>query len=1088
MARAKKTATPAKAAGVPTAPPIQPSLLPFSKRLVLAQYLLGTLGVHDFEQLRGWLKDPEREGVDEEGISRFARTLLAQLPTPDKQGRIQVRFQYNPRLADHFEAEVTAVSASALLRWDSNIVRHTRTLSRARGRTVVWKYFQYLALLVVEVYLDRWFTDAEALCAELNAWVMEHNQRRRDNLRPYTVDDLRTLALWCATGSGKTLLLHMNVLQFRDALRRHGRRRDINRTLLVTPGEALSRQHLDELARSGIAARAFDRKQTGDLHDELEVLESSKLAEVDGDKTVAVGSFEEHNLVFIDEGHHGAGGEVIRAMRDRLSAKGFAFEYSATFGQAMKAAKKPALEQAYAKAVVFDYAYRRFHADGFGKDFRVLNIDDAGEETLHHRYLVAALLGFYQQVLLYEKLPPSAQVFQIERPLWIFVGASVNAVRLVRGKKVSDVQRVLHFLSRFVESASESVEAIKLLLAGTSGLHDAKGHDLFENQFAPLAGSAPESVYRDVLQRVFHVKAPAKVHVERLEGTDGEIALRLGAGEVFGLINVGDASGLMKLLKGDGDRFVTTVRPVAFSEFDRLRKGDSTVNVLIGAQKFATGWDTARVSTMGLLNIGKGEGSQIIQLFGRGVRLRGLGDSLKRSRSSLQGSKVQVPNHLRHLETLQVFGVSADYMAVFEQYLKDEEVEVDTDAVVDIPVTYPPLPDPALKTLRVQDGDQWVRLAPRPKFGEVSEYLFKRPVRLDWYPRLRAMQSDGVYAPLDAGPEQEAVFGPEHVAFLDLDALVASLDALRSSKGWGQIAVSREGVAKVLQTPGWYALAAPTETLSFDDPARVSVWQEIAAALLAKYLERLAKVARATWERDRIEYAPLTASDPNLQLLPLSEDKKVQGYQVTVSKLNETLWKQVQHIAAKKAHQAGEKLAALDFDRHLFTPLLWLPAGRLTELSVKPVALNEGEGRFVRDLQKWYAQHGAALGDKSLYLLRNRAVAGVGFFDEGGFYPDFIVWVTDGEKQAIGFVDPKGIRNLETLRDHKIQLHKDIKQLQERLGDASVTLDSFIVSNTSLQDIHWKGDDGVEDFAAAHVFFQDRPDYVQRLMKVLGVG
>jgi hypothetical protein len=34
---------------------------------------------------------------------------------------------------------------------------------------------------------------------------------------------------------------------------------------------------------------------------------------------------------------------------------------------------------------------------------------------------------------------------------------------------------------------------------------------------------------------------------------------------------------------------------------------------------------------MGLLNIGKGEGPQIIQLFGRGVRLKGKNLSLKRS-------------------------------------------------------------------------------------------------------------------------------------------------------------------------------------------------------------------------------------------------------------------------------------------------------------------------------------------------------------------------------------------------------------------------------------------------------------------------
>ncbi|MEW6623005.1 MAG: hypothetical protein AB1420_07755 [Bacillota bacterium] len=34
---------------------------------------------------------------------------------------------------------------------------------------------------------------------------------------------------------------------------------------------------------------------------------------------------------------------------------------------------------------------------------------------------------------------------------------------------------------------------------------------------------------------------------------------------------------------------------------------------------------------MGLINFAKGEGSQAIQLFGRGVRLKGYGNCLKRS-------------------------------------------------------------------------------------------------------------------------------------------------------------------------------------------------------------------------------------------------------------------------------------------------------------------------------------------------------------------------------------------------------------------------------------------------------------------------
>ena len=74
---------------------------------------------------------------------------------------------------------------------------------------------------------------------------------------------------------------------------------------------------------------------------------------------------------------------------------------------------------------------------------------------------------------------------------------------------------------------------------------------------------------------------------------------------------------------------------------------------------------------MGLLNIGTNEGSQIIQLFGRGVRLRGKDMSLKRSTSD----DTKRPSNLPLLETLDIFAVRANFMARFREYLEHEDVE-----------------------------------------------------------------------------------------------------------------------------------------------------------------------------------------------------------------------------------------------------------------------------------------------------------------------------------------------------------------------------------------------------------------------------
>ena len=82
------------------------------------------------------------------------------------------------------------------------------------------------------------------------------------------------------------------------------------------------------------------------------------------------------------------------------------------------------------------------------------------------------------------------------------------------------------------------------------------------------------------------------------------------------------------------------------------------------------------------------------------------------------------------------------------------------------------------------------------------------------------------------------------------------------------------------------------------------------------------------------------------------------------------------------------------------------------------------------------------------YLLRNRSRGrGVGFFEAGNFHPDFILWLLAGDRQHVTFVDPKGIRNI-GVDDPKIRFFETIKEIERRLGDPKVALDSFIVSRT----------------------------------------
>ena len=150
-------------------------------------------------------------------------------------------------------------------------------------------------------------------------------------------------------------------------------------------------------------------------------------------------------------------------------------------------------------------------------------------------------------------------------------------------------------------------------------------------------------------------------------------------------------------------------------------------------------------------------------------------------------------------------------------------------------------------------------------------------------------------------------------------------------------------------------------------------------------------------------------------------------------------------------------------------------------VKISPVALNLGEQTFVRDVRSYYNEHKQdTLAGKELYLLRNESRKGIGFFEANNFYPDFILWVNDGERQHVTFIDPKGIRNLHRLEDPKIQLHKLLKtEVEPQLGDANITLDSFIISNTPYEEVSFWGDQ--QDFKKNHVIFQADDKYVSEL-------
>lgn len=1059
----------------------------FDTLLVLFRFFLNETGILSIENLRDTLNSEEYEQSGPNGDSYF-HEFIRSLP--------KLRIEH-----------------SLLRQYDENIMRHLRHIGAKRGG-IKLKYFQYISLLFTEIYLDRYFSDRNRFVKELNDWLhrIAATSAGAITFDDYTSGQLGKLAYMCATGSGKTLIMHINILQYLHYFRR-ARRSDsslsLNHILLVTPNEGMSSQHLEELRLSDIPARIFSRDgifSGGDNSGEVLIIDINKFSDRTGDKTVAVDSFESDNLVLVDEAHRGiATGETWVGYRRKISEDGFTFEYSATFRQSLntnarRVDERAALEE-YGKSIIMDYSYKYFYNDGYGKDYRIYNLNTSFGDENRQIYFVGCLLSFYQQVRFFNLNISEISRYNIEKPLLVFVGNKVVAT--TSDAELSDVQEVLAFIDSFVRDKRKSIQMIEDVLHHKTGLINKDGSDLFEHGLDVLTdgiykGIIPDGadVYADILHCIFNTDTNAeepRLHVENIRQIPGEIALKIGEhGDYFGVINIGSPAKLLKACAGNGivsrnEEFHNT------SLFKTINDRNSRINILIGSRKFTEGWNSWRVSTMCLINFAKSEGSQAIQLFGRGVRLKGLDNCLKRS-SAVDSVH---PQYIECVETLGVFGIKAQYMETFRQFLEEEDAPANENFhEINFPVInrYMEAESNRLRVIRVKKGIDFKKQSRRLILGAPDEkflsYLISSPTQLDCQSKVQSILSDGIIRmPFITTPEYHKI--PEkYLPLLDYQFIFDELILYKNEKGFYNINIIKEKLIDILRTDGWYSLIIPGNKLEINSFSGLETLNDFAVMALKSYIDKFFRYEKQKWEAPFLEYSELDANDNNfvdnytIRYTPsYPEDDNAELIKNFVSKASAAL----SDTGSLGQYETDWKnqLQIFDFRNHLYAPLICIKATNL-KIQVSPISLNDSEKAFVGKLNEYVNQNPAVLSGKSLFLLRNKSKTGIGFFEASNFYPDFILWIDTPEKQYITFIDPKGL-----LRIHpdnpKIRFFETIKKLEKRLqptsNDKTIVLNSFIISSTPDAQLHewWHIDR--HDREAMNIYTLDNSQCVSSMIK-----
>ncbi|NBC04591.1 MAG: DEAD/DEAH box helicase family protein [Bacteroidetes bacterium] len=1069
----------------------------FEKRLALTGFLRKTFGmadIHDKTSVKAYYKQFN-------DISSGAAY--------DAKGRSNV---YN-LLKAHPRVQLTD---DKLLEYDQNIRSHLEKINKHRLKSdqIVFKYFQFLAGFYTEYYLDRVSDDKESLLSDLNAFVAEQkkNFSSKATYSEFEESELNKLAYWMATGSGKTLILHLNYYQFQHYLPRLDEAPD--NILLITPNSGLTHQHQKELTDSGVPNQYY-LDANGGAGIEPETVKLIEITKLTDEKTgegnsVEVSSFEGNNLIFVDEGHKGSGTEDSKwmARRRAISEQGFTFEYSATFGQSLNKAAA-SVQDEYGKSIIFDYSYPRFYDDGYGKNYKILNLKKKQhfeDDRQRHVYLLANLLSFYEQKYVYGQ---NSEIFyktwNIHDPLLTFIGHSVQAgrtksnLRADEERTVSDVQKLVLFLNRVLQNDGDwTIETIGQLLSGKSGITGPDESDIFENSFTVLKerfGTKAKDLFTDLLDTIFHVPAPAPLKLSNIKSANGEIGLRAGNSErYFGVINIGEDSlfltfveeNLPDLIVEEGDTFQGSL-------FQQINKRDSQVNVLIGSKKFIEGWSSWRVANMGLMNIGKSEGPQIIQLFGRGVRLLGKDRSLMRSSAM---TNIPKPENIELLETLQIFGLQANYMEQFRKYLKEEGIDVDDRVQINLNVTFPnSFENKGLLVIKPKERDD---------FKDVQQLVLSvdegiKP-KIDLQSTIEIEVSDVVEEnPAAADKSNKRYIEEKYHCLLDFERIYREAWRYRSQKGYTNLSFNADQLRKIIRGRFYelYCDENLLEVKSFND---VKSLEEIALIIIRKYIDTWYKRKQQEWEYTQLEYKPFNEGDKNI---PEYEENKP-GYQLRVKKKSvEKIDNEIQELFSDEDlfekdvfKKSDGDLPRIYFDRHIYLPLLLEDQNEVIQST--PPGLNPGEWKFLKDLRAYFESPAAEdlFEGYELFVLRNQSRGhGVGFLlEEERYFPDFIVWVKNEDEQHICFIDPKGLQHqINVKENNKVQFSQDIKdyekQLNKKHGNDDVQLHSFIISQTDLDEVKKNNDVQTEgELNEMNIFFPEQNGYVDRLFrKVLGV-
>jgi hypothetical protein len=873
----------------------------------------------------------------------------------------------------------------------NSVEKHLKTyntyLKSNQQKEVTLRYYQILALYFTELYLTK---------------KEEHE----------FIFSKESLAYWMATGSGKTIIMHLNILQYIAHCKKF---RDFE-IIMTTPGVNLIDQHERELTPF---IEFLNTKYRNAVR--LTIDTTSALLNKPNDFFDFPQSKSYRRLILVDEAHIGLSTTgttgtdgAFMDLRRRLNIENsFLFEYSATFHNI-----NGALEKEYEKSIVYDYNYNLFYKDGYGKDYYFQQVGDDVLEKSFDDNLHRNLSVINEKIDLWHNIDYSVQkdIFKAsqhpDKPLIAFMGNTVNnkdKSAKNEDPEVSDITNIVNFLAALKEA------------------------DRINYKY------------------LFNEEYSGKLTLTRNPETDDEILLSYGNGGYWGIVNVGNGAKFINDLDNDNviknPRDKVIVSNIERYSFKNIDSQNSPINVLIGSRKFAEGWNCFRVSVIGLINLGSSKGNKIIQIFGRGVRIKGLKNNGKRTFLNHNEDYFKLKNtkeedKLRKIETLTVFSLKKSYLETFTgavnkelEIVKKYEIEVNPSIIKLNDNTVVKFEEfrkriPIFKLSKVDIAQRRVSLLANNSFivqfnqsnNTKEDTVNNFSINLDYRPD---RNEDGVNI------KGELVnFLKDYSAFINLNKLINIIAEFQEDNGLYINANSKQiTITDIL------IFVNEINYKSSIDTTNIEFIENIVIQVTTDFLKKLKNKVNWYINNSNYQYQELlNQSTAKIKGDFIDKYYILKTIESTKESRGKTTFKKQKEIDEEvtafenEIDAIAESLKIDTIGNHIYNPLLREVRNNVDgekDLKITPDKLNTGEKKFVQDCANYFKAN-AKFQDYEIYLMRNvETLKSIGIYlndDSQVFYPDFILWMIKDDTIHINFIDPKGQMGLQdatTLLDNE---------------------------------------------------------------------